>query len=295
MRTPLYQRKIGEASSIRPARRNRATAGFTLVELIISASLMALILVSGYMCLNSGFASQKLIQSRADAVQSARVAMTIMSADLRSACVLSKEFQFLGMHRMLGDIEADNLDFGTHNYTPRRRGEGDFCEVSYFVAPEPQSGKLSIWRRRDPTPDDEPLSGGSREEIARGIRGLQFEYYDGIEWFDEWGDPQGRRAKSQNSALDPPNLTGLPDAVRITIWIDSNSKPQTPRRDTAGGDVAPPASTTDTEPSLAFQTVVRLNLAAAARNSGGSNASNSGSGTEQQEQQQQNTPTGGAQ
>src|SRR5678816_3002670 len=178
------------ATHDRKGRGAFTSGGFTLVELIISASLMALILTSGYMCLNSGFASQKLIEARADAVQNARVAMSIMSADLRSACVLSKEFQFLGMHRMLGDAEADNLDFGTHNYTPGRPGEADFCEVSYFVGIEPQSGQLSIWRRRDPTPDDEPLSGGSREEIARGVRGLQFEYYDGIEWFDEWGDPE---------------------------------------------------------------------------------------------------------
>src|SRR5258705_5337893 len=165
MRTGVCDKRARRSSLFRSYASTRASGGFTLVELIISVSLMALILVSGYMCLNSGFASQKLIESRADAVQSARVAMTIMSADLRSACVLSKEFQFLGMHRMLGHVDADNLDFGTHNYTPRRSGEGDFCEVSYFVAPEPQSGKLSIWRRRDPTPDDEPLSGGSREEI----------------------------------------------------------------------------------------------------------------------------------
>jgi type II secretion system protein J len=278
------------------------TGAFTLVELIISVSIMALILVSGYLCLNSGFASQKLIESRADAVQSARVAMTIMSADLRSACVLSKEFQFLGMHRMLGDVEADNLDFGTHNYTPRRAGEGDFCEVSYFVAPEPQSGKLSIWRRRDPTPDDEPLSGGSREEIARGVRGLQFEYYDGIEWFDEWGDPEGRRAKSQksqksqDSALEPPNLTGLPEAVRITIWIDANSKPQTLKPQTPTTEAASSASEAETGPSLTFQTVVRLNLAAAARNSGGgSSQSNNETGQDQPQQQQQNAPAGGVQ
>jgi len=265
---------------------------------------MALILASGYMCLNSGFASQKLIESRADAVQSARVAMSIMSADLRSACVLSKEFQFLGMHRMMGDAEADNLDFGTHNYTPRRPGEGDFCEVSYFVGIEPQSGQLSIWRRRDPTPDDEPLSGGSREEIARGVRGLQFEYYDGIEWFDEWGDPEGRRAKSQNSVLDPPNLTGLPDAVRITMWIDPSPKrrgragapPPAATRDN-GMDSASSAASSATEAALVFQTVVRLNLAAAARssNSTGSNTGSQGDQQQQQQPQQQDAPTGGNQ
>ena len=187
-----------------------------------------------------------MIQSRAQAAQSARVALAIISADLRSACLLSREFQFVGLDRMLGETEADNLDFGSRNYTPRRLGEADFCEVSYFVDREPDSGKLSLWRRRDATPDNEPLAGGSREEIAQGVRGLRFEYYDGWEWFDEWGDPQGK-GKAQNSVLPQPNLTGLPEAVRITLWLDSNEK-----RVAAEGEE---------ETSMVFQTVARLNLA----------------------------------
>src|SRR6266498_3787519 len=91
----------------------RTLPGFTLIELVISASLMAILLVGAYLCLSSGLASQKLIESRGEAVQSARVALALMSADLRGACPLSKDIQFLGMDRMLGDVEADNLDFAT--------------------------------------------------------------------------------------------------------------------------------------------------------------------------------------
>lgn len=237
---------------------------------------MALILLSGYMCLSSALSSQKMIQARGEVAQNARVALTIMSADLRSACLLSKEFEFLGMDRMLDDIEADNLDFGTRNYAPRRVGEADFCEVSYFVGPEPESGKLSLWRRRDPTLDDEPLAGGSREEIARGVRGVRFEYYDGWEWFDEWGDPE-RKGKAQNSLLEQPNLRGLPEAVRITLWFDSNEKATA----VTGGE----------ETSMVFQTVARLNLRAAQSSS----ADTSGSSTNSASGPQSAQPNGGAQ
>ncbi|MCI0744304.1 MAG: hypothetical protein L0Y58_02760 [Verrucomicrobia subdivision 3 bacterium] len=222
--------------------RHRA---FTLIELVISSGLMAVILVSGYLCLNSALASQKLIQARADMTQSARVALAIMSADLRSACALSKEFEFLGMDRMLGGVEADNLDFGTRNYTPRRAGEADFCEVSYFVVTEPESGSFSVWRRRDATPDGEPLSGGTREEIARGISGLRFEYYDGWKWYDDWGDAEGR-GRAQNSLIEQANLTGMPEAVRITVWFEAAKTRKTDQ---------------ESAESLMFQTVARLNLA----------------------------------
>ena len=228
----------------------RGSSGFTLIEMVISASLMAILLVGAYLCLSSGLASQKLLEARGEAIQSARVAMALMSADLRGACPLSKDIQFVGMDRMLEDIEADNLDFATHHYTPRRAGEGDFCEVSYFVDEDRESGKLCLWRRRDPTPDDEPLSGGSREEIARGVSGLRLEYYDGILWYDEWGDPVSR-GKKETTLKEKPNLTGMPEAVRITLWIEPSSRSSRPT-----------ASSKDTgEPPLVFQTVVRLNLA----------------------------------
>jgi len=238
--------------------RSRRTRAFTLIELVISSALMVLILVSGYMCLSSALSSQKMIHARGEVAQTARVALAMISADLRSATALSREFEFLGMDRVLGEIEADNLDFGTRNYTPRGPGEGDFCEVSYFVGPEPESGKLSLWRRRDPTLDDEPLAGGSREEIARGVRGLRFEYYDGWEWFDEWGDPEGK-GKAENSLLLQPNLSGLPEAVRITLRFESNEKSGVVRE----GD----------ETFMVFQTVARLNLARAQTDPGGAGSS----------------------
>jgi len=252
---------------VRPCRLN--SSGFTLIELVISAALMALILVSAYLCMSACVSSQKLIELRIEAFQSARVAMAIMAADLRAACPLSKEFQFVGMRRTLGEVEADNLDFATHNYTPRRPREGDFCEVSFFLQPDRESGKFSLWRRRNPTIAPDPLSGGSREEIARGLRGLRFEYYDGYEWYDTWGEAEGN-GKKQSSLRDQPNLSGMPEAVRITLWFESDSRSKTA---TAPENEAP-------EPPLRFQTVARLNLAAASSGSSGNGSSdNSGQAT----------------
>ena len=147
---------------INPQSSGRNRSGFTLIELIISSVLMTMILVSAYSCLNAAFSSQKMIEPRVEIIQNARVAMAIMSADLRGACPLSTNNQFLGMHRMLGDRDADNLDFATHNYTPHRPREGDFCEVSFYLDKDRLSGTGSLWRWRYPTLAPDPLSGGSR-------------------------------------------------------------------------------------------------------------------------------------
>jgi len=248
----------------RGATARRSLSGFTLMEVVISAALMALILVSAYACLSSGVSSRKLIEARAEVAQSARVTMALLSADLRAACPLSKDIQFLGMERTLDDIEADNLDFATHNYTPRRAREGDFCQVSYFLAKEPESGKFSLWRRRNPRIGLDPLSGGTREEIARGLRGLKFEYYDGFDWYNQWGDLDNK-GKMDNSWRDRPNLEGMPEAVRITLWfeIGAGSTKNSGKDDTS-------------EPTLAFQTVCRLNLAGIARRNSSSDSSTTG-------------------
>jgi prepilin-type N-terminal cleavage/methylation domain-containing protein len=234
-----------------PARRfNAGCSGFTLIELVISAGLMAMILGSAYVCLQAGFSSQNLIEPRIDVFQNARVAMGLITADLRSACVLSRDSEFVGMHRMLGEAEADNLDFATHNYTPRHTREGDYCQVSYFLGP--RAGRFSLWRRRNPTIGLDPFSGGNREEIARGLLGLRFEYYDGWEWFDTWGDAEGRK---QFSRRERSNLYGLPEAVRITMSFDPNPHPTVT------------ANKETNQPPLVFRTVARLNLSAASQRS----------------------------
>jgi type II secretion system protein J len=212
--------------------------GFTLVELLVASSLAAGILGAAYLSLSSGLRSQRLVEARRDAMQAARVALALMTADLRHAAVLNEDFELIGMDRKLDRDEADNLDFASHRWEPRRPGEGDLCEVSYFVDRDPASGRISLFRRRDSSPDDQPLAGGSREELLRGLRGLRLEYYDGFEWFDSWGTEAADSEAASLSLRTSYNLYGLPDAVRITLWVD-----------VAEGD-----------PPLAFQTVVYLNL-----------------------------------
>ncbi len=262
-----------KAKEIRRAERGvrniRSNAGgFTLIELVIAASLASLILVAGYMCLSSATATQKLIEPRAEVIQNARVAMGIITADLRSACPLSADYQFLGMRRMIEDTEADNMDFATHNYAPSRPNEADFCEVSFFVQQDPESGKFSLWRRRNPTIAPDPFSGGKMEEIADGLLGARFEYYDGDDWYDDWGEIKPQR-KQTDTSLPAPNLSGMPEAVRITLSFDPNphAKPATSR---------PASEDVKREPPLVFQTMARLNLADISQQNSSQNSGNTG-------------------
>jgi prepilin-type N-terminal cleavage/methylation domain-containing protein len=236
-------------------RPTSARGGFTLVEMIISAGLMSVILTSAYLCLNAGVAGKKLIEQRADAVQSARVALNLIAADLRAAIPLNPKLEFLGMRRTEDGADADNLDFATRNYTPRNAREPDYCEISYFLTPDPASGSYILMRRRDPTPDPEPLEGGFREEIARGVAGLRFEYYDGFEWFDEWGDLEG---KYKGMMYPPSNSYGIPVAIRVTISFDQERRKRKSATTMASSEVAEDSESP--APPMTFQTIARLDL-----------------------------------
>lgn len=210
--------------------------GFTLIEVLISAALGAILLTAAVACLSATMSSQKIVGPRTDVLQSARVALAMMAADLRAACPLDSRYALLGAERMIGDMPADNIDFATHHYTPRHEREGDYCEVSYYVDKD-GANQFGLWRRRNPTLALDPLSGGSREEIAPGLRGLKLEYTDGIDWYDSWGtlNPD----KTAASLKEHPNLEGMPQAVRITLSV---------------------AAATN-EPPLVFRTVAFLELA----------------------------------
>lgn len=257
-----------------PLARRAGTAAFTLVEVMISSALMALILTSAYLCLGAGFSAQKMVEPRAEIIQNARVALGLVAADLRAACPLSKTDDFIGMTRTVGDMEADNLDFGTHNYTPRHAREGDFCQESLYLDKDPATDSFSLWRRRNPTLGLNALAGGAKEEIAQGVVGFKVEYFDGTDWYTTWGNSDDKK----NQAQPPPaarqrgSETGLPNAVRITLLMDSNPKKK--KTESASAEIAP-------APPLVFRTVVCLNLAEAtedAENPTGT-TDNSGSGT----------------
>jgi len=107
-----------------------------------------------------------------------------------------------------------------------------------------------LWRRRNPRISLDPLSGGRREELARGVLGLRLEYSDGLDWYESWGDTE-RRGKEQFSNRYRANLAGMPEAVRITLLLN----PRPPKKAAEGQE------TVTNEPPLIFRTVARINLA----------------------------------
>ena len=223
-----------------------------------------MVLISAYACLQAGLVTRKEMESRAETLQSGRVALNWMVRDLRSAAPLSVESEFVGLSRMIESVEADNVDFATRYHKPAAPGETGFRETSYFLGINETTGTLSLWRRSDSYRDPEPLSGGLIEEIVRNVQGLKLEYYDGIEWFDDWGSAEPQPLDAMSLLLSS-NLSGMPKAVRITLKLAVNPKKNSRSSSSLASSASFQNSTgessvdpADDGDSMTFQTIVRL-------------------------------------
>lgn len=256
--------------------------GFTLIELMIAVSIMGGILASAYLCLQAGYRTREAVEAKSDIVQQARVALDLVCRDLRHAAPPTDDFLFVGTVRVEGDERFGNLDFVSHHWQPQLPGEGDRCEMSLFVDRDPETEQWLLMRRRDPSPDAAPFEGGTREILARGIRGFVLEYYDGYEWVEGWGeededgnlsgypvapdpiDPEAAREgidpetgePIEEDASDLPTgpiygQSGLPEAIRVTLAFDP---PGVDRRTISDAELAA------IEP-IVFEAIVRLELA----------------------------------
>lgn len=208
--------------------RGAASGGFTLMELLVAATLFAGIVAVSVASLHGGSRSARVVETRSEQLQSVRAALRLLEQDLRHARVLHPRAPFHGALRAIGGRPAASLDLATHRWQPRTPGEGDYCEVSYFLAEHPQTGVVGLWRRQDPGPDDDPLAGGFVEELASGVSGFDLEYSDGITWTESWGelDTSAFEAGAGATSTDPPASSLLapsgpllPVAVRVRLSL----------------------------------------------------------------------------
>lgn len=220
-----------------------AREGFTLIEILITSAITVIVAGGAYGCLRAAISTQSMVNERMDNMQTARSVIRLITEDLRATTPMLGESEFLGLDRIIKNAEGDNIDFATKNYSYSRPGEADFCEVSYFVTSSDVEGELILMRRRDPTPDTKPIEGGQIEMIARGLRYLKFEYYDGVEWYDDWGSTDNIKP-DQDSLLLPGNLYGIPSAVRISLSFakPSDNPGQTIRTRQPGSKQEAPAN-----------------------------------------------------
>lgn len=195
--------------------------GFTLVEVLASLTIAALIAVSIVSSTRGMATAREKADWRVERSLAARHAMDAVVGSLRN--VRNDPVQrfpvVVGTSGGKGAAN-DRIDLLVLSDSPSRPdgAESDQQEVSFYLVQRGNGIFPSLVCRRDHALDEFPQEGGVATVIAEGIVGFSFAYYDG-EWFDAWSQDQTR----------------TPKAVRVTIEAASTS--QAARRQTTSGNV----------------------------------------------------------
>ena len=169
-----------------------AISGFTLLEVVISVGILAVILTIVYNAFNSSMKALTAMETRGDAYAQARIVLNRMSEEIASI-YLSETNPNTGTGLFGEDEDEDDLPFDSLHFTSlshvrwtKDSKESELCEIGYYLEKDEETRESFLFRREDWNVDGTLEEGGRPLELAEGVDGLNFRYYDGDDWVDEW-------------------------------------------------------------------------------------------------------------
>ncbi len=190
--------------------------GFTLLEVLIATAIVAVLSLALYTSLYTAHKAQQTARAAIAPIRAADHALDVMGAAIETA--LPATGILAGLFEGEDDMTRDGLDSDIMRfYTNQEPVEplddtataSDVRKVEFLLTESSDGTSLTLVRASTynllATVQPQPAN----HVLCRNVRSLNFSYYDGIEWVDEW----------DSSTRD----NALPFAVRITLSID---KPQ---------------------------------------------------------------------
>ena len=208
------------ANGVRARSRSRArSTGMTLLEILVSLGVMAMISLMIYGAFDSMNRGKRGESMRSDRARQGRDAVDRIAHELQSA--------FISMHqplspalqtRMTAFIAThsgtyDRVDFTAfaHRRIERDAKESDQAEIGFFVVKDPDvDGKMDLVRREQAPIDFDPKRGGVVNVLAEDVESFSLKYLDPLTgtWVESWDSTQLAQ-----------QLNRLPIEVRIELKL----------------------------------------------------------------------------
>ena len=176
---------------------NRPAKGFTLLEVLLAMSILALTMTAIYASFSTASRSVERAEALRDETDLARTLIARLSHDIENAdCEhvaynavfygKKEEVETEGLKR-----RHDSLALTTLTNFPRPDSkETELLEAGYFFREKADGNGYSLVRRekRELSRDSKPLEGGIEYELTDQVEELRLRYSgNGSQWVDEWG------------------------------------------------------------------------------------------------------------
>lgn len=182
-------------------RRRDARRGLTLLEVLVSVGILALIGTLVYGALDGMQRSRSGIERIDDRYHQGRQAISRMSRELQSAFIsLHQPQQIAASTRTTVFIgtdsgTSDRIDFTSfsHRRLLRNVHESDQNELSYFMGRDPdRSDKFDLLRREQKEIDLDPTHGGIVNVLCEDVTVFDVQYLEPSTdtWLDSWDSTQ---------------------------------------------------------------------------------------------------------
>lgn len=185
---------------------------FSLIEILVAASLLAIIGALLMQSLSSSIDAKDAIEGTSSRYHLVRSSMSRMVDEL-SMAYLSNHRPTTGaeIRAMTGfKGERDRIDMTGFGYVARVEDEkkSDQRQLSFFLDTDPRTQTKSLMRREQANLDDDYEEGGRVLTLLPDVRDLEFQYWDPQKeaWQDKW-DAQGSE------------LNRLPARIRIEMVV----------------------------------------------------------------------------
>lgn len=169
--------------------------GFTLVEVLLAVTILAVIMTAVYTSFSAAGASVEHAEQVRDSNDLGRTLLAVMTRDLSNAyCRSDRKGTFFSGKKNEVEVESEKLRMDSLALTTltnwRRPGskETELWEVGYFFQERPDGDGYVLMRREDRAVGDEnAVETAAEYEITDRVRSLQVRYWNGASWIDDRG------------------------------------------------------------------------------------------------------------
>jgi len=190
-------------------------SGFTLVEVMIAAAILALIVSMLYIAFASSVKTMEAGTEGGEIFRKAGVVLNRMALEIGCARLPAEEeeastqYAFIGEDKTEDGVPQDTLTF-ISTALPLQGPSRGIKQVGYYIAPDSETDKPALFMKENTIPalGNSAENAGKGMLLAEGIEGLDLTYYD----------IQGREWKRWDTTT-PVFAQKLPQLVRISLFF----------------------------------------------------------------------------